>query len=271
LLSALEDRYQIDIDEQAFTESTTVGDIEKLIQNKTAARDKLTRFSYPRWPLKWPVKLFRNVFYYLVTYPVTRILCHSDVRGLEHLSNLRGPVLFASNHITRGDPALIMSVLPHRFRNSLAMAMDGEMLESFRHPMADTPFFSKLWSRLKYWLVVALFNAFPLPRLSGFRRSFSFAGEAMDRDYNVLIFPEGELTKDGHIQKFRSGVGLLAEGLESPVVPVRIDGLWELKKQGRRYYAPPGSVTITFGEPIYFDPGKSAADFASNLEQKITG
>ena len=113
------------------------------------------------------------------------------------------------------------------------------------------------------------FNVFPLPRLSGFRKSFAFAGEAMDRGHNVMIFPEGELTKDGRLQSFRSGVGILADGLESPVVPVRIDGLWELKEQGRRYYAPPGSVTITFGKPVYFDSDETPANFADRLERSM--
>jgi long-chain acyl-CoA synthetase len=124
-------------------------------------------------------------------------------------------------------------------------------------------------TRLKYWSAVTLFNAFPLPRLSGFRKSFAFAGEVMDRGFNVLIFPEGELTKDGKIASFRSGVGLLADGLECPVLPVRIAGLWELKEQGRRYYAPPGSVTITFGKPLYFQRDESPADFARRLREII--
>ena len=59
-----------------------------------------------------------------------------------------------------------------------------------------------------YYLLLIFFNAFPLPRRSGFRESFAFAGEAMDRGYSILVFPEGELTKDGHLQKFRPGIGL---------------------------------------------------------------
>jgi long-chain acyl-CoA synthetase len=120
-----------------------------------------------------------------------------------------------------------------------------------------------------YWLVVAFFNAFPLPRRSGFRKSFVFAGEAMDRGYNILIFPEGELTKDGRLQKFRTGVGLLAGGLEAPIVPVSISGLYELRKSSQRGYTPPGSVTITFGEPIPHDGDVSPLDITQNLESRI--
>ena len=42
----------------------------------------------------------------------------------------------------------------------------------------------------------------------------------MDRGYHVLVFPEGRLTEDGRLQTFRKGIGLLAAGLNAPVVPV---------------------------------------------------
>ena len=269
LLSALEDRYQIDLDERAFTQSVTVGDIEQMLEARVTQTEELQRFSYPRWPLSPPISWLRNVLFYLIVYPITRILCRADVRGLEHLHDVAGPVLFASNHITRDDPALIMSVLPYRFHRRLAIAMDGEMLESFRHPPSGMSFLWKVWSVLKYHLLLLFFNVFPLPRLSGFRHSFVFAGEAMDRGYNVLIFPEGELTKDGQIQKFQSGVGILADGLECPIVPVRIDGLWDLKAAGVRYYAPPGSVTINFGESAKFE-NAAPAFIAEALENKVS-
>jgi long-chain acyl-CoA synthetase len=241
-----------------------------MLESVAPRTDQLQRFSYPWWTLSRPVSWLRHLLFCLVLYPITRILCRADVRGLEHLQDIAGPVLFASNHITRDDPALIMSVLPHRFRRRLAIAMDGEMLESFRHPPASMTFFWKIWSVLKYYVLFIFFNVFPLPRLSGFRKSFNFAGESMDRGNSVLIFPEGELTKNGKLQKFHSGVGILADGLECPIVPVRIDGLWELKAAGVRYYAPPGSVTINFGEPIQFETGISPAFIAKTLEDKVS-
>jgi long-chain acyl-CoA synthetase len=117
--------------------------------------------------------------------------------------------------------------------------------------------------------VIVFFNAFPLPRRSGFRESFAFAGEAMDRGYNILIFPEGELTKDGRLQEFRSGIGLLANGLEAPIVPVSISGLYELKSRGQRGYAPPGSMTVAFGQPIPYDADASPIEITRRLEDRI--
>ena len=94
-------------------------------------------------------------------------------------------------------------------------------------------------------LGVALLNLFPLPREAGFLKSFSYAGECVDRGYSVLVFPEGHHTTDGKLRPFRAGVGLLATRLGVPVVPMRIDGLFEVKQAGRKF-APPGKIQYSY-------------------------
>jgi len=269
LLSAIEDRYHIDLDESSFTDLTTVGDLEQMIRGENRVAGSRDRFAYPLWQLRFPVSWIRVAFYYLITFPVTCVLCWVDRRGLENLNSVKCPVVFVSNHVTNVDPGLIMSALPGRFRRRLAIAMDGERLMGYRHPPAGTSLFQRIRLFLQYWLAVSLFNAFPLPRLSGFRQSFAFAGEAIDRGYNILIFPEGELTKDGNLQVFRNGIGILAGGLETDVVPISINGLFELKRHGQRGYALPGSITIKVGSPVPFDRSASPKEITEILEQSV--
>jgi len=270
LLSSVEDRFKVDLEERAFTTAETVGDLERLIRAEKPAGEA-AGFTFPRWSLHAPILWLRVMFYHLVTVPITLMLCRVKVNGLENLEQLQGPALFASNHVTEIDAGLIMSALPERFRNKLAIAMDGERLLSYLHPAAGTPLWSRVRTFIQYWLVAALFNVFPLPRRSGFRKSFEYAGEAMDKGYSVLIFPEGEITKNGHTQKLRQGVGLLASGLETATVPVKISGLYEQIRAGRRFYAPPGSITISFGEPIRFDRHRDVASLVLALEQALGG
>jgi long-chain acyl-CoA synthetase len=170
---------------------------------------------------------------------------------------LKGPALLISNHVTDVDAALILSALPFRWRLRVAIAMSGETLREWRSD-----------KKLHYALGAALFNVFSLPRQSGFRKSFAYAGEAIDRGFSVMIFPEGHETKDGLMQPFRAGIGLLTSELNVPVVPIRLDGLFELKKR-RQYFVRPGTVSVTFGEPVQFRAEQSAEEITRELETRV--
>ena len=158
-------------------------------------------------------------------------------------------MLVISNHIGDVDVGFIQTVLPARLRHRLATATGGEALEALRSPAADRSWIGRLFDHTEWTLGIALLNLFPLPRQAGFRKSFAYAGEAVDRGYSVLVFPEGRHTEDGGLLPFRSGIGLLANNLRIPVVPMRIDGLFEVKKAGRKF-APPGKIRVRIGKPV---------------------
>ncbi|HEX8144545.1 MAG TPA: AMP-binding protein [Pyrinomonadaceae bacterium] len=267
LLSALEDRYQIEIDEAAFTAATTLGEIERMIQE--GPRDLAAApYPYPLWAQRFPASWIRLVAFYLLLLPLTRLMCWVRAEGREHLRGLDGPVLFVSNHVTMADHALIMSALPGRFRRHLAIAMEGEILRDWVHPPAGKGRLSRMLGRLQYALVVTFFNVFPLPKKSGFRRSFAYAGVAMDRGQSVLVFPEGKRSEDGRMHTFMSGTGILAADLHAPVVPIKIEGLFRLK-QRRQYFARPREVSVIFGEPVIFSDNREPAHIAKELERRV--
>ena len=122
----------------------------------------------------------------------------------------------------------------------------------------------------QYILVNTFFHVFPLPKRSGFRRSFAYVGECIDRGESVLIFPEGERAPRGQMamSDFKSGIGVLARELDVKVVPVRLQGLYELKQRGQ-YFAPPGMVRVVFGEPIKFDAHDKPTEIAQELKHRI--
>ena len=130
----------------------------------------------------------------------------------------------------------------------MATATGGEALEALRSPAPDRGFFARIYDRTQWTLGVTLLNLFPLPREAGFRRSFAYAGEAVDRGYSILVFPEGRHTTDGKMNPFRAGIGLLAANLGIPVLPMRIDGLFEVKQAGRRFAAP-WKISVRIGTP----------------------
>jgi long-chain acyl-CoA synthetase len=64
------------------------------------------------------------------------------------------------------------------------------------------------------------------------------------------------------------GIGILATNLGVPVVPVRLDGLYEMKVS-RRYFARPGEVRVTIGEPVEFARDADPATIARELQQRV--
>jgi long-chain acyl-CoA synthetase len=147
--------------------------------------------------------------------------------------------------------------------------MEGERLRWWRRPPQGTGRLTRWRLRLQYALVVTIFNTFPLPQKSGFRRSFAYAGETVDRGDSVLVFPEGTRTEDGRINRFMAGTGLIASQLDVPVVPFRIDGLYALKRSGRRLFAGPGRVSVIFGAPVVYPQDAGAAAISADLERRV--
>jgi long-chain acyl-CoA synthetase len=267
LMSAIEDRYQVELDEAAFTSATTLADIEQMIHEKAAA-EPARPYPFPEWPLRFPATWIRLLVLYVLILPVTRLMSWVRASGTEHLRDLRGPVLFICNHVTMVDAALVISSLPARFKRRLAIAMIGEMLRDWRHPPKGIHWLTRSAWRIAYWLVLCLFNAFSLPQESGFRRSFAFAGRAVDRGYDLLVFPEGHRSQDGRLDSFMGGIGLMVAGLNIPVVPIKIAGLFELKMR-RRLFALPGEITVTFGKPANYDRGEEPGRITKDLESRV--
>jgi len=266
LLSALEDHYQVDLDEAAFTAATTVGDIERMIGE--GGRAEAVNYPYPQWPRRFPVTWIRGLIFYLVMLPITWLMSRARVIGKAQLRDAQGPLLFVANHVSMVDQSLIQYALPSRYRLKLCIAMEGEKLRNWRRPPRGTPLRRRLLGYLQYILVMALFNVFPLPQKSGFRRSFAFAGETMDRGASVLVFPEGRRSPDGEMKPFMEGIGILATNLGVPVVPVRLDGLYEMKVS-RRYFARSGQVQVTIGEPVEFARDADPATIARELRRRV--
>ncbi|MGA9642597.1 MAG: AMP-binding protein [Terriglobales bacterium] len=302
LLGALEDRYQVDLSETSFAGAATVGDVERLLRGGSAdlprlngakfgshtktgsqtacaearsdaddTRDKQRTgrgFHYPRWTLRWPATWVRLAAHYLLLRPAVFVLGWPRVIGGENLRGVAGPLLVISNHIDDVDVGFIQTALPARLRNKLATATGGEALEALRSPAATRWMVLRAYDRVQWALGVTLLNLFPLPREAGFRKSFAYAGEAVDRGYSVLVFPEGRHTEDGKLRPFRTGVGLLANNLGIPVLPMRIDGLYEVKKAGRKF-ALPGRIQVRIGKPVQFAPEKTAEEIARELRRMV--
>ncbi len=251
LLGALEDRYQVDLSETRFAAVKTVGDLERMLQGKVPSR---VPYHYPAWVQRWPTTWVRLIIHCLVLRPAVLLLGWPRITGCNHIDDV--------------DVGFVQTALPRRFRRRLATAAGGEALEALRTPPPDRSLLGRTYNRVQWILGVSLLNLFPLPREAGFRESFAFAGESVDRGYSILVFPEGRQTTDGKIGRFRAGVGLLARNLAIPIVPMRIDGLFELKKAKKRF-ALPGKINVKIGTPVRFPRESAPEQIAAKLQRTV--
>ncbi len=268
LMSAIEDRYQVDLTDREFSEAATVADLEKLVRQKSAAATRPLNYPYARWTRRWPVPWIRFLVYYALVWPATMIMDKPKIIGRENLKDFQGQALIISNHITQSDIGFILAALPPRLRHRVAVAMQGEMLRSMRHPPGEWFFLRRWFEQLQYALVTAFFNVFSLPQRAGYRESFKFAGEVADQGYNIVIFPEGRRTETGEMAPFRSGIGLLAQRLQLPIIPMRIDGLFALKQKKQRF-SKPGTVQVHIGHPLSFETTNGPEEIAKQLQKIV--
>ena len=181
--------------------------------------------------------------------PLSRIFARVTVTGLEHLHDLKGPVIFAANHQSHFDVPVILDSMPARWRYRTAPAMLKEFFDAHFFPERFT---RKQWftNSLNYYLSSFFFFAFPLTQGSaGTRQTLRYMGELVEEGTSILIFPEGRRGDTDEIQKLQPGVGMIASRLGVPVVPVRVRGLNKVLNRRSRWPTI-SRASCAFGAPI---------------------
>jgi acyl-[acyl-carrier-protein]-phospholipid O-acyltransferase/long-chain-fatty-acid--[acyl-carrier-protein] ligase len=83
------------------------------------------------------------------------------------------------------------------------------------------------------------------------------ATKALQNGELVCIFPEGQMTRIGQMMPFRRGMERILKGLDVPVIPMHIDGIWGsiFSFSGGKFFWKwprriPYPVRVTFGKPL---------------------
>ena len=189
------------------------------------------------------------------------------VDGLEHLRDLRGPVIFAANHQSHMDTPAVFLAMPARWRYHVSPAM---MKEFFKAHFFPEQFTRKkwFWNSLWYYLACQFFNAFPIPqREAGTRQTLRYMGDVLADGYSILIYPEGQRHQEGEIGPFMPGIGMMGSRLGVPVVPVCIDGLDKVLHPKMKWPVR-GPVRVAFGAPLTLK-GDDYAALAAQVEEAV--
>ena len=268
LMVALEDRFQTTVDEGRFSDAASIEDLKRLVaQQPAVSPDHEEPLRFPEWNRSWPVRLVRRLSLATWILPLGRLFARIRVEGLEHIRDLNGPVVFASNHQSHLDVPIILAALPGRERARVTPAMLKEFFTAHFHPEGHT-WRQRLTNSLNYYLACFFFNGFPIPqREAGTRQTLRYMGELLNGGWSILIFPEGVRAETGDIKPFRGGVGMIASRLSVPVVPVRLDGVDRLLHPNWTMVRP-GRVRVTFGAPLHLH-GDDYAALARQVEECV--
>ncbi len=224
-------------------------------------------FLYPHWPWWRPVQWLRAAFLELVAQPFVWFLGNPRVVVPERLQAAE-PMLIVCNHVTAYDGALVAYALPEECADGWPRPCRARCLRDYRHfRNPDTGRFMIFGPPLM-GLSRRFTTYFPLPRRRDFQRSFAHAGEALDRGYNVLVFPEGTRSGAGELARFKPGIGMLVKQAHAAVLPVAIRGLGELKQQGRGWFRS-GKIEVRVGEPLQFDVLESEGAITDRLHEAV--
>jgi long-chain acyl-CoA synthetase len=270
LLSDLENRYQVELDEDAFSKLQSTSELEEWLQRPESASAPLKHEKpLSEWARWGPVRSFRAAFQQLIALPLCRHYLPLTVTGLENLSGaVEPPVIFAANHVSHLDVPTIYTALPPQWRHRLAPSMMKDHFRAYFEPRGHS------WTEvglaaLSYFLACTLYNTYPLPQqMSGTRRALEYTADLVNRGYCPIVFPEGLRTPDGKIHGFRPGIGMMAVRLRVPVVPIRLSGLYEIysihDSWPRR-----GPVRVSIGKPLSFRADMSYDEAAHRVEDIV--
>ena len=250
LLGVIEEELGAYVDDAAVDGNTTIEDLERLVaQARNAKRDS----GIFGWPLNPLVRTFGLLLQEAFVWPLVTIFYRVRVTGREHLYDLRGPVLFAPNHCLHWDNGIILTSIPLGWRWRLAIAA-----------AADDVF----GNRLRGILSAVLADAFPLAREGAIRRSLELLGARLDRNFSILIYPEGKLTVGGPTQPFKAGTGLIAVEGGTPVVPMKLK-IHRMAVLDRMGWPLRGDVEVVFGDPIRFAGDTDPNEATRRLEAAV--
>jgi long-chain acyl-CoA synthetase len=287
LVSRVEKRYGVSIDESLIGPGATIGDLERManrgldagaasVPGSPPSPAPAAALPMPRWARSLPVRVIRLLLMDVFILPGFRVLFRVRAGERTAFPRTGEPCIIAANHTSNLDPVFLLLALPGRFRGRISPAMGLNRFHGHfnrfaaaRNPRAREKSGSPAHGLMRflhgaaYFLVTLLFQTFPFPQGTAYRPSLEYTGELLDRGLSILIFPEGEVSRSPRPRGFRAGIAKIAELTEAPVLPVGIKWVKSSRKMIARR-----EITVSFGAPVRY-VGEEYDEFARKVEAEV--
>jgi long-chain acyl-CoA synthetase len=169
-----------------------------------------------------------------------------------------GPMLLCPNHQSFLDGFFLAAALPFPAFRRLFFVGASEYFE--------TPLMARLARAI---------NIIPVDPDANLVSAMRAGAAGLRAGKVLMLFPEGERSIDGDVRPFRKGAAILAAECRTPIVPVAIDGLYDLWPRGRPFNWAnllPGRgspVTVIVGTPVMVEAGRYT-DGTSALQSAVS-
>lgn len=148
-----------------------------------------------------PAMMLRFVF-----FMTANVFFKVKVDGKQHVPVKTGALLIA-NHVSLLDSFFIVASIPRNVRFVM-------LKEVYEHPL-----FNWWFKRL---------NMIPVPGKKTKENLEEFnkvCQQEINNGHVVCIFPEGQLSRTGHVMGFKKGIEHIAKGINAPIIPMHMQGL----------------------------------------------
>ena len=275
LLSQIEEQLGGNVEESQLAEIYTVRElIDAVLQSAASgAGGPGTRPAFAGWkailaeePVAADVvslarpKPFSDAFWYLVSRLIQVIALDRfelHVRGIEKLPQ-SGAYILSSNHQSYIDPVILASILPPEVFHKVFAVGTSEIF--------GKGFMLRLARSLRVVVVDPDANLIPAMRAGAF---------GLRQGRPLILYPEGERSIDGTPKVFKKGAAILSIHLQVPIVPVAIEGFYEVWPRNKPFqgFKP---LKIVFGDPILPPPESEASEAAyekltAQLRARVVG
>tara|TARA_R110002033_G_scaffold119370_1_gene162792 strand:- start:30820 stop:34299 length:3480 start_codon:yes stop_codon:yes gene_type:complete len=156
-----------------------------------------------------------------------------EVSGIKNIPS-SGGVLLLGNHVSWIDWAVVLMSVPREVKFVM-----------------HKPIYEKWYLN---W-ILKMFKAIPIGT-TGSKNTIKIIANELDKGSIVVLFPEGGITRNGHLGEFKKGFEKILELTTSDVrvVPFYIRGLWEtvFSRASKKYKksSKVNSVTVSFGKRV---------------------
>ena len=183
-----------------------------------------------------------------ITNPSFKRYFKLEVRGLENLPKDRNYIL-APNHQSFLDAQVLGSIIPLEMtKNTYSLA-----------------YYETFQSKLMKYLADNI-NIITMNIDKNLRQVLNKLEAVLSKDKNLLIFPEGAITRDGKLLPFKPLFAILSKKLNIPIIPIVIDGSNKALPYGQAI-PKPEKIKVTFLKQII--PNQTKDETYEDLSAKV--